>query len=752
MRKLCLFTLGFTASAAACVFGLRGWPVCAAAAVFALLCAVGFALGGRKERIAAIVALGAAVGLLWTTLYRTAVLGGVTDDLGQRETLRAQVLEYPRRTAYGRSVTVRIFRAGRSCRGVLYFDEPELSLTPGDSIRCEATLKSAFDRLAQGNVYDSSRGVWLTANARGSITVTGRSRSVRFLPALLAGRMQDVIEAAFPEDTAPFIRAILLGDRSELSYRTRNELSIAGIYHVVAVSGLHVAILISFLSVLCAGNRRLAAVLGLPAIVFFVLMTGAPPSAVRAGIMQAIILLMPFARRDPDTPTTVCTALLALVMWNPWCIRNAGLQMSFGSTAGILLFTPRLYRMLLDCPALHWLRRKHLRARICRSALTALLCSVTSIPFSAPFLLASFGMISVIAPLVNMFFLWFISAIFCLSLAACVCGFVWLPAAAALGAVLRFPVQAVLLAARLAARVPYAAICLNSPYAILAAVCFYAAATAFVCMPNRVGALRAVCSFLCVYALCMGLCAADYRAPEFCFTALDVGQGQCLVYRCADEVDLIDCGGREDESGETAARFLRTRGIFRIRRLILTHFDADHVNGALQLMVRMRVDEVIVPDLEPENALRQALLAEAQRRGISVTFCRETCVLPCGSGTLTLFPPDASDADANNGVCVLAENAKYGILITGDLSAAQELRLLAAHPLPRCTMLVAGHHGSASSTCATLLEAVDPELVLISVGANNAFGHPAQKTLERIARSGAQILRTDLSGTITIRG
>ena len=100
----------------------------------------------------------------------------------------------------------------------------------------------------------------------------------------------------------------------------------------------------------------------------------------------------------------------------------------------------------------------------------------------------------------------------------------------------------------------------------------------------------------------------------------------------------------------------------------------------------------------------------------------------------------------------MAACEKYDILITGDLIAQAEYRLLSLHTLPQAAVLVAGHHGAATSTSEALLRAVRPEAVFISAGADNRFGHPAAQTLARIRQSGAAVYRTDLSGTITIRG
>ena len=212
---------------------------------------------------------------------------------------------------------------------------------------------------------------------------------------------------------------------------------------------------------------------------------------------------------------------------------------------------------------------------------------------------------------------------------------------------------------------------------------------------------------------------------------------------------VIDCGGQEDASGETAARFLLARGVTQVDRLILTHFDADHCNGVRQLLRRVRVKTLYVPDVSPESNLRTKILFAAAQAGAEIRFVTNDLTLPDG---MRMFAPTGSAEESNTGLCVLAADEKYDILVTGDLSEQAEYRLLSTHALPRAAVLVAGHHGAATSTSEALLRAIRPEAVLISVGADNRFGHPADETLRRIEKAGAAVFRTDLSGTITIRG
>lgn len=567
---------------------------------------------------------------------------------------------------------------------------------------------------------------------------------------MLAERLRAAIRAAFPSDTAGFIQALLLGDKTELSYEDKNDLAIAGIYHAVAVSGMHVSILLGMILLLCGGNHRLAAALGLPAAAFFIVMTGAPASAVRAGVMQALVLCAPLVRRENDPPTTICAALLVLLAQNPWALLNVGLQLSFASTAGIVFFAGGLYRSLSENRLLsRLLRPKNVLSSLLRAMLTALCCTISSMVFALPITALQFGTVSLAAPVVNVLALWMLSIVFCGGLLTALLALA-LPAAAGVCAwALSWPVRLVLLIVREAAKLPFAALYLENGYLIAAAVFLYGLALLLALRPRAMRFWQAAAAALLVTACCMGLSCADYALPDASFSMLDVGQGQCLVSRSGKSVSVIDCGGQEDASGETAARFLLARGVTQVDRLILTHFDADHCNGVRQLLRRVRVKTLYVPELSPENGLRTKLLFAAAQAGTEIRFVTDDLTLPDG---MRIFAPTGSAEEPNAGLCVLAAGEKYDILMTGDLSEQAEYRLLSTHDLPHAAVLVAGHHGAAASTSEALLRAVKPEAVLISVGADNRFGHPADETLRRIAKAGAAVYRTDLSGTITIRG
>ena len=232
-------------------------------------------------------------------------------------------------------------------------------------------------------------------------------------------------------------------------------------------------------------------------------------------------------------------------------------------------------------------------------------------------------------------------------------------------------------------------------------------------------------------------------------TVYDVGQGQCVLLRSGDFTALIYCGGDSvDEDGETVARSLLMLGRRSVDVLMLTHYDTDHVCGTAQLLSRIEVGTLLLPAVEDDTDNCERIVQEAISAGVPYRFIAQDTALTFDGGTLRLFAPTDGSAK-NTSLAALLSAQEYDILVTGDMESAQERELLQTHTLPDLEVLVAGHHGSKSSTSEALLSATAPDIVLISVG-KNRYGHPNAEVLARIAAIGAVVYRTDRNGDITV--
>ena len=242
--------------------------------------------------------------------------------------------------------------------------------------------------------------------------------------------------------------------------------------------------------------------------------------------------------------------------------------------------------------------------------------------------------------------------------------------------------------------------------------------------------------------------AAETRLSDGVFAVLDVEQGQSVALCAGQRTVLVDCGSSSGISaGDVAANYFQSAGYQRLDVLILTHYHADHANGAARLLERMEVNTLIAPDVEPESALRREILAQAEEAGCQVVLLEENGSLQLDELSLTCYGPLGAGESNEEGLSVLCTLGSFQGLITGDMDENIEKRLVKYGDLPHLTVLVAGHHGSRTSTSRLLLEETAPRCAVISVG-HNSYGQPADEVLTRLTDGGCTVYRTDQNGTV----
>ena len=233
--------------------------------------------------------------------------------------------------------------------------------------------------------------------------------------------------------------------------------------------------------------------------------------------------------------------------------------------------------------------------------------------------------------------------------------------------------------------------------------------------------------------------------------AVDVGQGQSIVLKSGTHFAVVDCGSGNSwrDAGCDTADMLLSMGCRSVERVLLTHFDDDHINGFAHLLTRIGVETLTVPETPENRAAQTEILALAAQYGVAVEVAAEQTILPFGNVELTVFPPLGTSGSNELGLSVLASAGEGDFLITGDMDAKTETKLVETYDLPDIEVLLVGHHGSKYSTGTTLLESVTPEAGVISVG-DNSYGHPTEEALLRLTDAGMTVYRTDMQGNILI--
>lgn len=742
VRKLLMFALGF---GAACALGAYAYGeyLLLAGVLCLLLSLLFWALKRwwKHCRIPGMLLLGAAVGLGWLCIFDHFYLSDAQSLDAQTVKLNIEVTDYSYETTYGCACDGKVTLDGRLYQIKFYLDEYR-ELEPGNMVRGEFRCRFTTDGGSSEPLYYRSKGIFLVAYQEGYGGVErNRTPAPVEYPAIWRQELKRILDRTFPEDVAGFAKALLLGDRTGIGYELDTAFKVSGISHIIAVSGLHVSILFSVIYLLTARRRSLTALIGIPCLLLFAAIAGFTPSITRAVVMQCLLMLSRLWEKEYDPPTSLAFACLVMLVADPLVITSVSFQLSTACMAGIFLFSERIRTWIMDEK-----RFGRYKGRFVRWFSSSVSVTLSSMVFTTPLVAYYFGTVSLVGVVTNLLTLWVTTYVFYGILAVCVLGFISLPAAAVVAAIVAWPARYILAAAELLSKVPMAAVYTKSVYIVLWLIFAYVLLGIYLCMHQKpvmvfgsliFGGLVLAVAFSWVEPMLDG-CRV---------TVLDVGQGQSVILQSGGKTFLVDCGGSYDEdSADMAAETLLSQGINDLDGIILTHLDRDHTGGIPYLLTRVSADAVYVPyAADGENFLETL-------GGYSVVTVWEDLRLTYTGGNLTIFAPESYNSDNESSMCVLFQTEKCDILITGDRGAAAEKLLLAEHELPQLEVLVVGHHGSKTSTCEELLEVTRPQYALISVGADNTYGHPAQEVLERLLAFGCLIFRTDLNGTIVYRG
>ena len=755
MRTLAAIAFSFSAALALlCYLPEGAWAFWAAAGL-AVLGGAALLLPalGKTKRVRltlALIALSLAAGLLYGRGWRHFIADPVREKCGSSHLFSASVCDWPQETDSGWRVTVRLTDA-RGAKAVCYLSDAA-DLEPGQMLLGEAYWQDASVIRGRELSTFTARGVFVLLYCNTFPDVSpGSAGSVRYLPQHLARAMRDTISRVWPDETAAAIlRAELLGDRSGIDTALSSRFSEAGVSHLFAVSGLHCAFLLTLLSPLVGPQRRrLLAAVGIAVLTVYMLMVGLTPSVVRACIMQFFLLLAPLFLRDADPPTSLASALLVILLWNPYAAQSVSLQLSFGAMLGLILVTPRVHDFFAGRIRP---RKKPVRAAV--SFLLSTLCSTLgAMVFTVPLTAYYFGVFSTVAPLTSLLCIPLASWNFMAGFLTALLGFVFLPAAQVLGYVCRVLTKLFLWVVDLACAIPYHALYTDTnPYLVWWLVFVYA--VFLLCIFSRERgrkyAFAAGVSVLTL-VLCITLRTGDFRSGALTAVAVDVGQGASTLLRSGENTVLVDCGSsnRYKKPAQQVLSQLGSMGVERLSAVAVTHYHADHINGLPELLERVAVDALYLPEIEDEYGVRDKLVDLAAEKNIRVIFVTEQTEISLGAATVTVFPPVGKGDMNEQGLTYLCTSGDFDLLITGDMSGPTELALTQMYKLPDVEVLLVGHHGSKYSSQQDFLSKIEPDAAIISVGDNN-YGHPTDAAISRLEAAGATVYRTDRQGCVTV--
>ncbi len=597
-------------------------------------------------------------------------------------------------------------------------------------------------------------GTLLLAQAQVDESVTGlRLAGARErLRGRIESRMRDLLPG-----TWPLASALILARKEALDPAVREAFAVAGIAHLLAISGFHVGVVALLVSVVIrgagAGPRRTPAYAASVTWLYIGLI-GFPAAATRAALILTFLAAARLRARPAGALGAIASAGIILFLLDPSALGRPGFQLSFAGALGLVTLRPPV-RKCLDAHALSGM------PTVLKDAVAA---GVGATLATMPFVAFHFGRVSLVGvpatlvatPLVSAAIPGLLSAI----------GMSWIspPFAQFLAGGTDVLLRSLESVARLFASPSWASLWVADAALIGSLVGGLGGLIGMRFLGEAIRG-RARWMTIAVWAATGAGVApfaerwAGVGTVEIVF--LDVGQGDALAIRSpGGRWVLVDTGprGRTYDAGvRVVLPYLRRRGVTRLEALVLTHPDLDHIGGAEAVVEALDVGYVLDPAQATGKDAYVEVLEAAGREAVPWLEARRDISIRLDGVEISVLYPNGptpasySGTDSNaQSVVLLVRYGEFEALLTGDAPVEVEEAILVDLPSD-LEVLKVGHHGSSTSTSPLLLAQTSPELAVIPVGARNRYGHPHIDVVNRIIESGARILRTDLSGDISIR-
>lgn len=559
-------------------------------------------------------------------------------------------------------------------------------------------------------------------------------------------------------EAAPAFEAMVLGEKSELDTETKMRYQMAGIIHILAISGMHISLLGTGLYRLLkkAGlGLFMSGLLALVLVVQYGMLTGGSVAAMRAVCMVLVSVGAELLGRCYDGMTALALSAILLILNSPANLYSSGFLLSFGAVLGIS--AGQMFCRIAGT--------KH-------KTVNALISSVSVQLVTLPVMLYFYGEVSVVGVFLNLAVLPTVGMV----LVSGICGGIVGLFSVKLAEIVLIPGRLLLYLydwlCEITGRFSWSTWIGGQPKIWQAGI-YYGILLAVLLMGKKAAEYRngrdeyVLFRFLrivlgCILPICLGISILGWQPLKgIRITCLDVGQGDGIVLETSEGYCFLIDGGSSNKSklGQyQLLPFLKSRGISRLDGILVSHTDSDHVSGILELLelidkhlTGIRIDKLILPKWSEEGETYRELVILAQKTGTKVVKGYRGDVMDAGRLKLRILSPgneNAGGTDVNeDGMVLEVQYGEFRALFTGDIGEETEKTLLPY--LSDVDFLKVAHHGSRFSTSEVFLEKILPEVGVISSSSTNTYGHPAPETIERLQKTGCQIEYTMKNGAIT---
>jgi len=583
-----------------------------------------------------------------------------------------------------------------------------------------------------------------------------------------------VIDDSISCESGALHKAIVLGLQRGVTPEMRDAFIATGLAHLLSVSGTHFALLAFILFTLTKAIIRslpvriltkmtlyvtptqIAIVLTMPVLILYALISGASTPTIRSFIVVFIYMGALFLGRKGQWLNSLSIAAIIILLWEPQALFDISFQLSFLAVLAIGYVLEKAERT--QNPE-HITGPKKSRKTFQDAIKTSILITIAAVMGTAPIVAYYFHQFPLISPLTNLTITPFVCfVVLPLGLFA---GFLSLlfnmnpmPLSHLIDTITNFALELI----KIASHIPYSNLHIQKPSIIIIALYFLSLAIIIrgSGLNWKSGLRLAPLAFvLCIYILSASLSTNSLR-----ITFLDVGQGDSAVIELPDKRVMLIDGGEEayDVGRRVVAPYLWSNGIRKVDYMVLSHPHPDHYGGLIYIMDNFRVGEVWWSGRRIQEA--EGFFEKVSEEKIPLRILKRGDVLYAKDYKIyVLHPYDEFYADSprgefsnqnNDSLVLKIESSDATVLFTGDIEMEAERDLIHLREWLRSDIIKVPHHGGGTSSSSMFLRVVNPKIAVISVGRNNLFNHPHRETLKRYTMMGAEVLRTDNDGAVTI--
>lgn len=637
----------------------------------------------------------------------------------------------------------------RRCHMNVVMVVKDTELMPGDYVKITG-IGAVFNHASNPGGYDEEAYQYGHANllkAEQAKVSDNQPQKfpVRYWLYCARAELAAAYQKLFHEREASLAAAMVLGDKAELDADIKELYQRNGIAHLIAISGLHIAMIGGTLYHLLRrllGNYSVPAALGGLFIILYGVMTGLSGATLRAVIMLLAMLGADVCGRHYDALSAAALALFVMLVQNPYQLFQAGFLLSFGAVLGITLFLPVWKTYAKKAPK--WL--------------DGLGVSISVQVVTLPIMLWYFYEVPVWGFLLNLIVVPLMSVLLACLILCGVSGLFFLPA----GQVLAVPAEWIFKLyeglCRGSEALPFHTLCTGRP-SVRCVILYYLLMGLFLSVSHGKWKPSKKVAVLCSLTVLLMFAAAVVIPGKLKVCVLDVGQGDGIYIRTPGRMHILMDGGSSTE--KNVGKYILT-GVVKyhggqvLDYVFVSHSDSDHYSGILELMQdgSLQIKNLILPAVTNPDEAYHVLEQTAKEAGSRLIYMQAGDSIQIdGVDWQCLNPEQKAYLDKNAGSLVFSMTYKeFDMLFTGDMNEQVEQRLLKEGVLQGRSIEVikVSHHGSATASSQEFLSQIKPETSIVSVAERNRYGHPAREVMERLIQFSDRIYLTKENGAVTI--